>query len=131
MNVDLSFLVTDPGELRRILEQANTIAVVGMSSQRGRASHGVARSLVAHGYDVIPVNPNEQEVHGIKAVGSLSAIGRPVDIVDVFRRAEVVDPHVDEAIEIGAKVLWLQDGVINPEAAWRAHLAGLRVVMDR
>jgi predicted CoA-binding protein len=125
------FLVNEPEALRRILRDARTVAVVGMSSRGGRASLGVGRTLVAFGYDVIPVNPNEREVLGLPAVPNLRSIERPIDVVDVFRRSELVDPHVDEAIAVAAKVLWLQDGVIAPDAARRAHAAGLSVVMDR
>jgi predicted CoA-binding protein len=127
----LDFLVGDPRELTRILTEARTVAVVGMSGRLGRASYGVGRSLIAHGYDVIPVNPQETEVLGRKAFPDLKSVDRPIDVVDVFRRPELVMPHVEEAIAVGAKVLWLQDGVIAPEAARRAHEAGLRVVMDR
>jgi predicted CoA-binding protein len=129
--LNLDFVVQDQDELIRILTEARSVAVVGLSSQRGRASHGVARSLIAHGYEVIPVNPQEREVFGLKAFPDLLSVDRPIDIVDVFRRSELVMPHAEEAIAVGAKVLWLQDGVIAPEAAQRAYDAGLRVVMDR
>jgi predicted CoA-binding protein len=126
-----SFLVEDQRRLRRILESARTVAVVGLSSNTARPSNGVARTLLRYGFDIIPVNPHETEVLGIRAVPDLKTIGRPVDIVDVFRRSSEVGPHADEAIAIGAKVLWMQQGVIDPHAARRAHVAGLEVVMGR
>jgi uncharacterized protein len=131
MATALDFLVTDPLEIRRILLDANSVAVVGMSSRLGRASHGVGRWLIQHGYDVIPVNPHEREVLGLRAFARLADVDRPIDVVDVFRRPEEAGVHADEAIAVGAKVLWLQDGVIVPDAARRAHEAGLEVVMDR
>ena len=118
-------------ELRRLLIESKTIAIVGASSNPERASHGIMARMVAAGYDVIPVNPKETEVLGRPAVPSLAAIGRPVDIVDVFRRSEDTPAIADEAVAVGAKVLWLQLGVSNEDAAARASRAGLTVVMDR
>jgi predicted CoA-binding protein len=119
-----------PDALRALLTQANTIAMVGASSNPQRPSNGVMRKLQAGGYHVIPVNPNETEVLGEKAYPSLEAIPQKVDIVDVFRRADATPPIADSAVKIGAKVLWLQQGVVNEEAAARAEVAGLTVVMD-
>jgi predicted CoA-binding protein len=129
--MDLSFLIEDDAGLRAILREARTIAVVGLSSNPARPSHDVAAYLQDAGYRIIPVNPQERQVLGVPAVADLHAIAGPVDVVEVFRRSSEVAPHVDEAIAIGARVLWLQDGVIDREAAQRAHDAGLRVVMDR
>jgi predicted CoA-binding protein len=117
--------------LRRILLEARTIAIVGASSNPEKPSHGIMKQLLAAGYDVIPVNPRESAVLGRTAVATLAAIGRPVDIVDVFRKAEDTLPIATEAIAIGAKVLWLQAGIRNEETATRATVAGLTVVMDR
>lgn len=121
-----------PDEVRRrLLEEAKTIAVVGLSDNPERTSHQVAAALQAAGYRIIPVNPNVTEVLGEKAVASLSEIAEPVDIVDVFRRSEHTVPVAEEAVKIGAKALWLQEGVYNEEAARIAQEGGLVVVMDR
>jgi len=117
-------------ELRRLLTDARTIAVVGASSSPDRPSHGIFGRLLAAGYRVIPVNPNESLVQGQKAYASLRDIPEPVDIVDVFRRPEHTPAIADDAVAIGAKVLWLQSGIWNDEAAVRAGAAGLVVVMD-
>jgi predicted CoA-binding protein len=118
-------------EIRAILKEARTIAVVGLSDRPDRASHHVAAYLQEHGYRIIPVNPNVTEVLGEKAYASLRDLPGPVDVVDVFRRPEHVPELVEEAIALGAKVLWLQEGVVNVPAAARAKAAGLKVVMDR
>jgi predicted CoA-binding protein len=116
--------------IRQLLSDATTIAVVGASSNPDRASHGIMQRLQRVGYTVIPVNPRETEVLGERAYPSLSAIPVPVDIVDVFRRSEDTPPIADEAVAIGAKVLWLQSGIWNDDAAARAAAGGLIVVMD-
>jgi predicted CoA-binding protein len=108
-----------------------TWAVVGCSPDPWRDSHRIAALLVERGYDVIPVNPGVEEVLGRECFPSVHAIGRPVDVVDVFRRADQAGRHVDEAIAIGARAVWLQLGVIDHAAAERARSAGLDVVMDR
>ena len=118
-------------ELQALLSEANTIAVVGASSNPERSSNGVMQRLQQHGYRVIPVNPNETEVLGQKAYPSLLAVPDPIDIVDVFRRPEHTPQIADEAARIGAKALWLQQGIVNEDAAARASAAGLRVVMDQ
>lgn len=118
-------------ELRALLESARTIAIVGASSNPERSSHGIMRRMLAVGYHVVPVNPNETEVLGQRAVASLGDIDGRVDIVDVFRRAEETPAIADQAIAIGARALWLQEGVVNEDAAARAKAAGLIVVMDR
>jgi len=113
------------------LRGAKTIAVVGLSGRRFRPSHGVAEYLQRAGYRVIPVNPHETEVLGEEAYPDLASVPLPVDIVDIFRRSEHVPEIVEEAIRIGAKMVWMQEGVIHEEAAQRALVAGLKVVMDR
>jgi uncharacterized protein len=118
-------------ELRRLLIEAKTIAVVGASSKPDRPSHGIMRRLKAAGYRVIPVNPNESEVLGEKAFASLEDIPDKVDIVDVFRRAEMTPPIADSSVRIGARALWLQQGISNDAAAAHAAAGGLMVVMDR
>jgi uncharacterized protein len=117
--------------ITRILDECKTIAVVGLSSSLSRASHGVAAYMRRHGYKVIPVNPNETEVFGEKSYASLADVPGKVDLVDVFRRSSEAGFAVDEAIAIGAKAVWLQEGVIDAAAAQRAQDAGLLVVMDR
>ena len=114
----------------KIFESARTIAVVGLSPDPHRPSHGVARYLQRVGYRIIPVNPHVDEVLGERAYPSLRDVTEPVDVVDVFRRSEFVGPLVDEAIAIKAGAVWLQDGVIDEVAAQRARAAGLDVVMD-
>jgi uncharacterized protein len=114
----------------RILASAHTIAVVGLSPDPRRPSHGVARYLQRAGYRIIPVNPAIDEVLGERAYASLRELREPVDVVDVFRRSEFVGPIVEEAIAIKAGAVWLQDGVIDEAAASRARAAGLDVVMD-
>lgn len=114
-----------------LLRAARTIAVVGLSSRRTRPSYGVSEYMQSRGYRIIPVNPNESEVLGEKSWATLDDIPEPVDIVDVFRRSECVPEIVDAAIRIGAKGVWLQEGVVHEEAAEKARAAGLDVVMDR
>jgi uncharacterized protein len=121
---------TDPQDIEEILDMKR-VAVVGLSSDPSKASYGVARYLKQAGYEIIPVNPNEQEILGERAYPSLRDLPEPPEVVDVFRRPEYVDDIVDEAIEVGAKAIWLQLDVINPDAARRAREAGLHVVMDR
>ena len=117
--------------IRKILDECRTIAVVGLSSNSGRASNGVSRYMQSQGYRVIPVNPNETEVLGQKAYATLAEVPDKIDLVDVFRRSDEAGRAVDEAIAIGARAVWLQEGVIDNSAAQRALDAGLMVVMDR
>lgn len=114
-----------------ILRSAHTIAVVGLSSRRFRPSYGVSEYMQRAGYRIIPVNPNESEILGEKCYPDLESIPEPVDIVDIFRRSEFVPDIVEAAIRIGAKVIWMQEGVVHEEAARRAEAAGLTVIMDR
>ena len=116
-------------ELRSILGDARTIAVVGLSSKPHRDSHEVAEWLQEKGYRIVPVNPNETEVLGEKAYPSLLDVPEKIDVVDVFRRAEYTPEVAEQAVKVGAKVLWLQDGIVN-EDAWRiAQEGGIDVVM--
>jgi predicted CoA-binding protein len=119
-------------DVRALLTETRTWAVVGCSPDPHRDSHSVAALLQREGFRVIPVNPNvEGELLGERCYPSLREIEEPVDVVDIFRRADQAGTHVDEAIAIGAKGVWMQLGVIDAAAAERARAAGLRVVMDR
>ena len=113
-----------------MLKSARTIAVVGLSSKRYRPSYGVAAYMQSAGYRIIPVNPNEREVLGEKCYARLEDVSEKVDIVDIFRRSELVPEVVESAIRIGAKAVWMQEGVVHGEAARKAREAGLEVVMD-
>lgn len=121
--------MADPIDL--ILRTAKTIAVVGLSSKSHRPSYQVARYLQSAGYRIIPVNPNEREILGERAYARLEDVAEAIDVVDVFRRSEHVPDIVESAIRVGAKAVWLQDGVVHEAAAERARVAGLLVVMDR
>ncbi len=118
-------------EIREVLSSTKTIALVGASANPQRASHAVMHYMLDCGYRVIPVNPNETEILGQKVFASLKDIEERVDMVDIFRTSEAAGPLCDEAIEIGARSVWLQLGVINEEGAQRAEAAGLKVIMDR
>jgi len=117
--------------IQRILDECRTIAVVGLSSDSWRPSNGVSAYMRRVGYRVIPVNPNETEVFGEKAYPDLQAVPEKIDLVDIFRRPDEAGKAVDEAIAVGAKAVWMQEGVIDRDAAQRAVDAGLLVVMDR
>ena len=117
--------------IRKILEDCKIIAVVGLSSDPGRPSYGVASYMRRKGYQVIPVNPNEKEVFGDISYPALSDVPEKIDLVDIFRRSSEAGKAVDEGIAIGARGVWLQEGVIDLSAAERAAAAGLLVVMDR
>ena len=114
-----------------LLRNARTIAVVGLSGERWRPSYGVSEYMQSVGYRIIPVNPNETEVLGEKAYATLEDVPVPVDIVNIFRQSRFVPDIVDAAIRIGAKGIWMQEGVVHEEAARKAREAGLEVVMDR
>ena len=114
-----------------ILNNYRIIAMVGLSPDPNRPSHRVAKYLINQGYKVIPVNPDAQEILGTRSYSNMSSIPEPIEIVDIFRRSEEVMPIVDEAIKVGAKAVWMQEGVVNEEAESKAQDAGLMVVMDR
>jgi predicted CoA-binding protein len=118
-------------QITDILHSARTIAVVGLSSKRFRPSYGVAEYLKRAGYRIIPVNPHEESVLGERCYPDLDSIPDPIDIVDIFRRPEHVPEIVEAAIRKGAKVVWMQEGVVHEKAGRRAAAAGLAVVMDR
>jgi uncharacterized protein len=119
------------GMIPDLLRKSHVIAVVGLSSKKFRPSYGVAEYMQREGYRIIPVNPNETEVLGEKAYSRLEDVPEHVDIVDIFRRSEFVAPLVEEAIRRGASAVWMQEGVVDEEAAEKARAAGLAVVMDR
>ncbi len=123
-------MLTDQ-EITKLLQEAKTIAVVGLSSSPVRASFGVSRFLQRQGYRIVPVNPNETEVLGERAYASLKEVAEPVDIIDNFRRSEKVGQVIDDAVEKRPRCIWMQEGVINREAARKAEAAGIPVVMDR
>jgi predicted CoA-binding protein len=114
-----------------LLRNSKTIAVVGLSGRRSRPSYGVSEYMQSNGYRIIPVNPNEAEILGEKVYASLDEVPQPIDIVDIFRRSESVPEIVDAAIRIGAKGIWMQEGVIHEQAADKARAAGIEVIMDR
>ena len=116
--------------MRQILTNSKTVASVGLSSNPAKESYGIVNYLVGQGYDMIPVNPGASEILGAKAYPDLLSIPRPVDVVQVFRPSADVPPVVDQAIQIGAKVVWMQLGIYNAQAAEKARAAGLLVVMD-
>ncbi len=126
---------SDPMVAKRILRSFRVWAVVGCSSNPSRPSHGVSRYLLSQGYTVVPINPNEEVVHGERAYPDLRSVpadpSAPIEVVDLFRRPDAVLPHVEEAIDIGARAIWMQLGVWTQEAAELATHAGLLVVMNR
>ncbi|HEV8431440.1 MAG TPA: CoA-binding protein [Pyrinomonadaceae bacterium] len=123
--------INSPETIRRILDECWTIAVVGLSSDPYRPSNSVSAYMRKNGYRVIPVNPNETSVFNEQAYPDLFAVPEKIDLVDVFRRPDEAGKAVDQAIAVGAKAVWLQEGVIDSAAAQRAFDAGLMVVMDR
>ena len=112
------------------LRNSKTIAVVGLSDNPARDSHRVSSYMQSQGYRIIPVNPMIEEALGEKSYPDLKSVPEPIDMVDIFRRSELVPPVVDEAIDVGVRYIWMQDGVINPEAAAKAEAAGIPVIMD-
>ena len=123
--------MTESEQIEKVLKNAKTIAVVGLSSNPMRASHGVSAYMQAQGYRIIPVNPRESAVLGEACYPDLDAVPEAIDIVNIFRRPEHVPEIVEAAIRKGAKVIWMQEGVYHEEAARRAEEAGLVVIMDR
>jgi len=125
--------LTADADIKTLLEGARTIAMIGASDRPDRPSYGVMAKLQAHGYRVIPVNPQitGEHVHGEFVFRDLSQLGDQIDIVDIFRNSAAASDAVDQAIAAGAKAVWMQLGVVNAEAAARAEAAGLQVVMDR
>ena len=117
-------------KIRKILKESKTVAIVGLSPREDRPSYRVASYLKSMGYRIIPVNPNVEEVLGEKSYADLGSVPEKIDVVDIFRKSEDVSPIVDEAIKIRANV-WMQEGIVNEQAARRARAAGLLVVMDR
>lgn len=122
--------MTNDQMMKEILLSAGTIASVGLSSNQEKESYGIASYLKEQGYRVIPVNPTAAEILGEKVYPDLSSIPETVDVVQIFRKSEDVPPVVDEAIKIGAKVVWMQEGIAHEEAAQKARAAGLQVVMN-
>ena len=118
-------------DIEKIIRESKNIAVVGISNKLGRPSLTVASYLKGQGYRIIPVNPTIQDVNGEKCYPDLSSIPEKVDVVDIFRKPADVLPVVEEAVRIGAKVVWMQEGIVSEEAARRAREAGLLVVMDK
>lgn len=125
--------LTSDDDIAALLAQVRTIALVGASDRPDRPSFGVMKTLQDHGYRVIPINPQiaGEHIHGEFVFGDMATLGDPIDMVDIFRNSAAAGDAVDQAIAVGAKAVWLQLGVINPEAAARAEAAGLDVVMDR
>ena len=120
-----------PDQIRSLLQEVKRIAVVGLSPRPERPSYRVSRAMQGFGYRIVPVRPAVSEVLGETAYATLSDIPEKVDMVDVFRAGDQIDPIIDECIALGIPRLWLQDGVINEAAAERARAAGITVVMDR
>ncbi len=125
--------LTADADIKALLEGARTIALIGASDRPNRPSYGVMAQLQAHGYRVIPVNPQitGEHIHGEFVFRDLSQLGDQIDIVDIFRNSAAAGEAVDQAIAAGARAVWMQLGVINHDAAARAEAAGLQVVMDR
>jgi predicted CoA-binding protein len=123
--------MTQPDPIADLLQRAKTIAVVGLSSNPWRPSHGVTAYMQSHGYRIIPVNPRIEESLGEKAYATLSDVPEKIDIVNIFRRSEFVEAIVDEAIRLKVPAIWMQEDVIHEKAAEKARQAGIFVVMDR
>ena len=120
-----------PDAISDILERYKSLAIVGLSSKWSRPSHGVATYMQSKGYRIIPVNPQETSVLGEKAYASLEEVSEPLEVVVIFRRPEFVVAVVEAAIRKGAKVIWMQEGIVHEEAAQRAREAGVQVIQDR
>ena len=122
--------MNDDQMMKEILSSTKTIASVGLSSNTEKESYWIVSYLIEQGYRIIPVNPTADEILGEKAYPDLESVPETIDVVQVFRRPEDVPPVVDSAIKVGAKVVWMQEGIVNEEAAQKAREAGLQVVMD-
>jgi predicted CoA-binding protein len=122
--------MNDDQMMKDILLSARTIASVGLSSNPAKESYGIVRYLKSQGYRIIPVNPTAEEILWEKSYPDLESVPEKIDVVQVFRKPEDVPPVVDSAIKVGAKVVWMQEGIVNEEAAQKAREAGLQVVMD-
>jgi predicted CoA-binding protein len=122
--------MNDDQMMKDILVSAKTIASVGLSSNQHKESYGIVSYLKDQGYRIVPVNPTADEILGEKSYPDLESVPEPIDVVQVFRKPEDVPPVVDSAIRAGAKVVWMQEGIVNEEAAQKARDAGLQVVMD-
>lgn len=131
MNLSDQYQNPSDEQIKELLIKYKTVAVVGLSSDESRPSYGVSRYLQRRGYKIIPVNPRENEILGEKVYPSLSSIPERVEIVDIFRRSEFVAPVVEEAVKVGTKVIWMQEGVVNHAAALFATQHGVVVVMDK
>ena len=127
----MSEVTAGPEEIKAILQDYQVVAVVGLSPKEERPSFQVARYLKEHGYRIVPVNPGQKEILGETCYRSLQDIPFPVEVVDIFRNVEAIPAIVDEAIAVGAKVVWMQQGLVEPDSARKARDAGLQVVMDR
>ena len=123
--------IEDDAELRNILKSARTVASVGVSSNPQKPSYGIFQYLMEAGYQMLPVNPMTPEVMGKQSYPDLASVQQKIDVVQVFRKPEDVQPVVEQAIQAGAKVVWMQEGIVNEQAAKQAEEAGLKVVMDR
>lgn len=123
--------VSEASVIANLLQSSHTIAVVGLSDKSWRPSHGVSEYMQRAGYKIIPVNPELEEVLGERCYPDVESVPEPIDIVNIFRRPELVPEIVEAAIRVGAKAVWMQEGVVHEKAAARARAAGLTVVMDR
>jgi uncharacterized protein len=123
--------VPEQADINALLRSSRVIAVVGLSGNRRRPSYGVSEYMQRAGYRIVPVNPNERNVLGQAAYPDLEAVPEKIDIVNIFRRSEFVAPIVDAAIRVGARAVWMQEGVVHEDAAAKARAAGLAVIMDR
>ncbi len=128
---EVAFEIVDNDTIHKVLTESKTVAVVGMSANPEKASNQVGRYLIDAGYKVFPVNPNADEIEGEKSYKSLNDIPEAIDIVDIFRPPKDVPDIVRDAVAIGAKVVWMQEGIVNNEASDTAKAAGLIVIMDR
>ena len=124
-------IVQFPTDYRKIFTETRTIAVVGMSPKATRPSHQVTRYMIEHGYEIFPVNPGQETILGLTCYPDLKAVPVPIDLVDIFRKPNDVPEVVDSAIDIGAKIIWMQQGIVHEASAAKARGAGLVVVMDR